>query len=132
MSDNFELEAFDADSFETGVWFTVQGDSRLKIAKAGNVTYQAEYQRLEKSFRKEHGKELTPEQQQSLACQSIALGLLKDWENVNLNGQAVDYTPNLGAKYLKRNPKLLSYVLEKANDLEAWEREDIGEQKKKQ
>ncbi len=131
MANDLELEAFEADSFETGVWFTVQGDSQLKIAKAGNVNYQTEYQRLEKSFRKEHGKELSPEHHQSLACQSIALGLLKDWKNVNLNGEPVEYTPQLGAKYLKRNPKLLSYVLEKANDLELWEKENLEDQKKK-
>lgn len=131
MSNMLELESFDADNFETGIWFPVQGDSELKIARAGNTEYLNEYQRLEKSFRKEHGNKLTPEQQQSLNCQAMSKGLLKDWKNVTLNGEVVKYTSELGAKYLKRNPKLLSYVLEKANDLEAWERENTEEEKKK-
>ncbi len=132
MTNMLELESFDADSFETGIWFPVDGDSELKIARAGNAAYMQEYERLEKSFRKEHGNKLTPEQRQSLNCQAMSVGLLKDWKNVTLKGEVTEYTPQLGAKYLKRNPKLLSYVLDKANDLEAWELENVEDQKKKQ
>ncbi|WP_417837654.1 hypothetical protein [Thalassospira tepidiphila] len=124
----FELNSYDADSFETGVWSTVQGDSELKVARAGNAEYQRELEKLEKSFRKEHGEKLTPGQRHSLNCQAIARGLLKDWRNVTENGKVIEYTPEVGAKYLKRNPKLLSYVLERANDLERWEKEDLEDQ----
>lgn len=132
MSSMLELESFEADNFETGIWFPVDGDSELKIARAGNTSYLHEYERLEKSFRKEHGNKLSAEQRQSLNCQAMSLGLLKDWKKVTLNGDVIDYTPQLGAKYLKRNPKLLTYVLEKANDMDAWERENVEDQKKKQ
>lgn len=127
----FELNAYDADKFTDGLWFTIQGDSRLKIARAGNTQYLNARRRLEKEFRREHGDKLTPEQEQSLNCQAIAEGLLKDWENINLNGQPVEYAVEIGARYLKRNPKLLGFTLEKANELEAWEREDLKEQSEK-
>lgn len=125
---NFELDAFEADSFEEGLWFPIVGDSKLKIARAGNPEYLRTLERLEKSFRREHGEKLSPEARQSLNCQAIAKGLLKDWENVNERGKAVAYTPEIGAKYLRRNPKLLSFVLDKANSLEDWERTDLDEQ----
>jgi hypothetical protein len=125
---NFELDAFEADSFEDGLWFPIVGDSKLKIARAGNPEYLRTLEKLEKSFRREHGEKLTPEARQSLNCQAIAKGLLKDWENVNERGKAVAYTPELGAKYLRRNPKLLGFVLDKANSLEDWERQDLEEQ----
>jgi uncharacterized membrane protein len=124
----FELNAYEADSFEDGVWSAIQGDSELKVARAGNPLYLRELEKLEKSFRKEHGDKLTPEQRQSLNCQAIARGLLRDWRNITENGKVIDYTPEIGAKYLKRNPKLLSYVLDRANDLERWEREDVEKQ----
>lgn len=124
----FELNAYESDSFEDGVWSAIQGDSELKVARAGNPLYLRELEKLEKSFRKEHGDKLTPEQRQSLNCQAIARGLLRDWRNITENGKVIDYTPEIGAKYLKRNPKLLSYVLDRANDLERWEREDVENQ----
>lgn len=124
----FELNSYDADSFETGVWSAVQGDSELKVARAGNAEYLRELEKLEKSFRKEHGEKLEPQQRHSLNCQAIARGLLKDWRNITENGKVIDYTPEIGAKYLKRNPKLLSFVLDRANDLERWEREDLENQ----
>jgi hypothetical protein len=124
----FELNSYDADSFETGVWSAVQGDSELKVARAGNAEYLRELEKLEKSFRKEHGEKLEPQQRHSLNCQAIARGLLKDWRNVTENGKVIEYTPEVGAKYLKRNPKLLSFVLDRANDLERWEREDLENQ----
>lgn len=127
----FELNAYDADKFTDGVWSTIQGDSRLKIARAGNTEYLKARRRLEKEFRREHGDKLTPEQEQSLNCQAIAEGMLKDWENITLNGEPVAYSVEVGARYLKRNPKLLEYVLNKANDLEQWEREDTQEQSAK-
>lgn len=127
----FELNSYDADSFETGVWSAVQGDSELKVARAGNAEYLRELEKLEKSFRKEHGEKLEPQQRHSLNCQAIARGLLKDWRNVTENGKVIEYTPEIGAKYLKRNPKLLSFVLDRANDLERWEREDLESQEKK-
>lgn len=127
----FELNAYDADKFTDGVWSTIQGDSRLRIARAGNTEYLKARRRLEKEFRREHGDKLTPEQEQSLNCQAIAEGMLKDWENINLNGEPVAYSVEVGARYLKRNPKLLEFVLTKANDLEAWEREDLHEQSEK-
>lgn len=125
---NFELDAFEADSFEEGLWFPIVGDSKLKIARAGNPEYLRTLEKLEKSFRREHGEKLSPEARQSLNCQAIAKGLLKDWENVNERGKAVAYTPEIGAKYLRRNPKLLSFVLDKANSLEDWERTDLDDQ----
>lgn len=125
---NFELDAFEADSFEDGLWFPIMGDSKLKIARAGNPEYLRTLEKLEKSFRREHGEKLTPEARQSLNCQAIAKGLLKDWENVNERGKAISYTPEIGAKYLRRNPKLLGFVLDKANSLEDWERTDLDEQ----
>ncbi|WP_339885248.1 hypothetical protein [Vreelandella maris] len=124
----FELNSYDADSFETGVWSAVQGDSELKVARAGNAEYLRELEKLEKSFRKEHGEKLEPQQRHSLNCQAIARGLLKDWRNVTENGKVIEYTPEVGAKYLKRNPKLLSFVLDRANDLERWEKQDLESQ----
>lgn len=127
----FELNAYDADSFETGVWSTVQGDSELKVARAGNAEYERQREKLEKEFRREHGDKMSPEARHAMSCMAIARGLLKDWKNVTENGKPVDYTPEIGARYLKKNPKLLSYVLDRANDLERWEREDTEDQQGK-
>lgn len=131
MSEVFDLEAYDADSFTAGIWFTIKGETKVKIAKAGNTEYKNARRRLEKEFRKEHGNELTAEQEQSLDCQAIAEGILKDWECMNLGGKDCPYSVQKATYGLKRNPKLLGFVLEKANDLEAWEREDVKGQAKK-
>lgn len=128
---NLDLNAYDADKFTDGVWFTVQGDSRLRIAYAGNTVYKKARRRLEKEFRREHGNSLTPDQEISLNAQSIAEGILKDWENINLDGKDCPYSVQKAAYGLKNNPKLLGFVLDRANDLEAWEREDIEDQAEK-
>lgn len=129
MSDqDFELDAFEADSFEDGLWFPIVGDSRIKVARSSNPQYLRIVEKLEKSFRRSHGEKLSPDARLALNCQAIAMGLLKDWENVNERGKPVAYTPEIGAKYLKRNPRLLGFVLDKANSLEDWERQDLENQ----
>lgn len=131
MSEVFDLDAYDADSFTAGIWFTIKGETRVKIAQAGNTEYKKARRRLEKEFRKAHGNELTPEQELSLNCQAIAEGLLKDWQNMNLGGKDCPYSVQKATYGLKNNPKLLGFVLEKSNDLEAWERQDVEEQAEK-
>ncbi|CAO1664311.1 Phage tail protein [Halomonas sp. NYA30] len=119
----FNVDRYEHEKFATGKWVSIEGDSHLKVAYMRNCEYLDQQRSVEKRYRYKYGDEMTADQRLSMHCEAIALGLLKDWDNVGVNGETPAYTPEIGTEALKQNPMLLDFVQMQANNLERFGRE---------
>lgn len=119
----FRVDRYEHEKFASGKWITIEGTSRLKVAYSRNAEYLDHLIAVEKKYRRRYGNELTADQRMTMHCEAIALGLLKDWEDVGVNGETTAYTTELGTEALKQNPALLDFVQLQAGKLERFERE---------
>lgn len=124
----YRIDKYESEKFTEGKWVGIEGKSHLKVAYKGNHEYLDHLMAVEKKYYRKYGDELTADQQLTLHCEAIALGLLKDWDNVGVNGETTDYTPELGAEALKQNPMLMEFVLAQANNIGRFDR-DIPDSK---
>lgn len=124
----FRVDRYESEKFTTGKWVAIEGKSHLKVAYKGNAEYLDHLMQVEKKYSRKYGNELTADQQLTLHCEAMALGLLKDWDNVGVNGETPAYTPELGALALKQNPMLMEFVLAQANNIHRFDR-DIPDSK---
>lgn len=118
----FQSEKYAADKFESGVWREIDG-GRFRIAKAGNSVYE---EALEANA---YRKAKTPKAREKALYTAVAIGILKDWEEViDAKGTTIPYSVVAAVKVLAENPDLVTKILEEANDLSNFRREDIKEQ----
>lgn len=121
----FNAKRFDTSAFTDGVWVHIM-DGEFKIARAGNPEFE---QALEDSgYRKIDDQ---ADKQRAL-YKAIARGVLKDWREVEDDkGQAIPFTTENVVEVLLDNPDLVGRLLNEANDLSNWKREDVAAQKKR-
>lgn len=122
---SFNAKRNDVTKFTAGVWVDIFG-GRFKIARAGNPEYD---QALEDSG---YRRTDDPAKKQRALYTAIAEGVLKDWEDVVDNdGQPIPYTVENAVEVLLENPDLVGELLQEANTLSNYRREDVATQKKK-
>lgn len=119
----YRIDKYEHEKFASGKWVTIEGTSRLKVAYKGNAEYLDHLMEVEKKYRRKYSDELTADQRMAMHCEAIALGILKDWEDVGVNGETPVYTTELGAEALKQNPALLDFVKMQSGNLDRFERE---------
>ncbi|OWV31259.1 hypothetical protein [Halomonas campaniensis] len=119
----YRIDKYEHEKFASGKWVTIEGTSRLKVAYKGNAEYLDHLMEVEKKYSRKYCNELTADQRMAMHCEAIALGMLKDWEDVGVNGETPAYTPELGAEALKQNPVLLDFVKTQSGNLDRFERE---------
>ncbi|MBP5979077.1 MAG: hypothetical protein KA748_02625 [Halomonas sp.] len=119
----FRIDRYESEKFTAGKWVGIEEDSHLKVAYKGNHEYLDHLMAVEKKYQRKYGDVLTADQSLTLHCEAIALGLLKDWDNVGVNGETTAYTPELGTLALKQNPMLMEFVLAQANNLGRFDRD---------
>lgn len=92
----------DPDKASNGAWVKYYGGTELCIARGNNE--DAEQYRIEQAI--EHadlfqaGGEKAEEKAFEVETYVLAHFVLKDWEGITVDGEAVDYSPEVGMKYL--------------------------------
>lgn len=132
---SFRIDKFDASKFTDGEWCEIMG-GEFKIARMHNSVYRDVKHKLDKRYRKDHGDELTAEQEDRKEAHLVAEGLIRDWRNVtalNEDGEEVQvpYSIEAVADLLQNRPDVVPYIAQKAVDLERFDREELEQQAKK-
>ncbi|QPI62439.1 hypothetical protein [Vreelandella venusta] len=132
---SFRIDKFDASKFTDGEWCEIMG-GEFKIARMHNSVYRDVKRKLDKRYRKDHGDELTAEQEDRKEAQLVAEGLIRDWRNVtalNEDGDEVPvpYSIEAVADLLQNRPDVVPFIAQKAVDLERFDRIEAEEQAKK-
>lgn len=119
---SFNARRNDVAKFSEGTWVEIFG-GHFKVARAGNPGYE---KALENSgFRKLDD----PQDKQVALLKAVSRGILKDWsEVIDDKGEAIPFNVDNAVQVLQENPDLLGRVLEEANDLRNYRREDVEEQ----
>lgn len=121
----FNVERFDQDKFAHGTWTEIMG-GQFKVCKAGSAAYE---KALEANG---YRKKKDPAAKEKALLHAVAEGILVDWADIqDANGQEVPYTVENCARVLGDNPDLVAEVLQAANDLDLFRKEDVEEQRGK-
>lgn len=122
----FNAKRFNTNAFTDGVWVSILG-GEFKVARAGNPAYEKALEDC--GYRKID----EPAEKQRALYRAIAVGVLKDWKDVEDDkGEPIPYTVDNAVDVLVDNPDLVSRLLAEANDLSNWKREDVASQGKRQ
>lgn len=128
----FITDSMDLDKKDSGVWTTYEG-SEFLIASSSNPKYAKALVANQRPFKKQIEKgTIDPDDASNLLAKSIAQGLLLDWRGVqNSAGEDVPYTLEAAVGVLKAVPSFREFVMEFAQDEDAYKREQVKETTKK-
>lgn len=129
------LAAFrtDKEKVATGVWIQVPkaGNFRIKVARMNNPAYEA-------FVREKTGGRLLrklasdgPQSQQAqdtlraVTREAVARHVLVGWENMELQGKPVAYSPEQALAIFDLAPDFLDFVMEEANNIENFRAETL-------
>ncbi len=114
---------------EEGSWGSYRG-VKLLIARAGNTRFRASFKRLSRPFSKDIEKNTISETDgETILCQSLAEGVLRDWKGLMVNGKEIEYTTESAQSLLKNDPDCRAYVQEFSEDLDNYLKEDLEKTK---
>jgi hypothetical protein len=100
-----------------GVWEPLEGESALLVARAGNMEYQKEFNKLPRSVRYQIENDmLSPETAGELTCELMAKTLLLGWRAMADEGATIEYSKENAKKMLIKYPDLRQFVWVLAND----------------
>lgn len=121
----FNAKRNDPTLFTTGTWVPLMG-AEFKLARAGNPEYEKALE--ESGYRKKE----EPAAKQRALYTAVATGVLKDWRDVEDNeGNPIPYSVDNAVEVLLDNPDLVARILNEANDLSNYRREDHASQGKR-
>ena len=122
-SNKLELNLFsdvDKESCETGKWFAIQKDIRLKIARLGNKKYKQVFKKVTAPYRNTmRRKKLDDAIADEITIKVVARTVLLDWEGIEIDGEPVEYSVATAEKALT-NEDFLTLVTDIAGDLESF------------
>lgn len=122
---SFNARRNDPQKFTAGTWVEILG-GQFKVARAGNPEYEKALE--DSGYRKKE----EPSAKQRALYEAIATGVLKDWQDVEDDkGEAIPYSVDNAVTVLQENPDLVGRILNEANDLANFRREDQERQAKK-
>ncbi|MFG6139510.1 hypothetical protein [Halomonas sp. B23F22_10] len=122
----FNAKRNDVALFTAGTWVSLMG-AEFKLARAGNPEYEKALE--ESGYRKKE----EPSAKQRALYTAVATGVLKDWRDVVDNdGEPIPYGVENAVEVLMENPDLVARILNEANDLSNYRREDHASQGKRQ
>lgn len=118
---------------DEGVWNSIGGDARIKLARIGNRRYRDALQaRLKPHRRAIRAGTLPEEVTEALMTEVIAETVIQDWKNVELNGEPVPFSPQAALDILS-DPEmkdLRDMIVELASDMELYRARDLEEAEK--
>lgn len=115
-----------------GIWVTYKAGVRFRVARAGNPNFLRASDRLEAPFRKQAARgKLSSEKQLEIQCQSMAEGILLDWEGLATEDGPLPYSAEMAAAVLRWETEIRDFVFEIATNQENFRRQEISETAKK-
>lgn len=103
-----------------GRWFDYTDGSKLRIARKGNRNYTKLLRQLGKKNKAYFaGKDdAAHDKADDMLREVAAHTILLDWKNVEMGGQLVKYTPEVGLQVFKQYPDFFERVMEFAEEME--------------
>ena len=120
----FNIDAMSSEKQQGGIWADLDG-SKFLIASTDSFTFQREFSRLQRPFKKKIDKEtLDPKQSLDLLCEALSKTILIDWKNVvDGQGKKVPYSQEAAKQALLTNSDFRSWVQEVALDSDGFKAE---------
>lgn len=116
-----------------GAWTHLAGNARVKLARIGNRRYRELLQTKLKPHRRAIRAGTMPEEvTEALMTEVVVETVLLDWENVELNGEAVPFSRPAALDILS-DPEmkdLRDMIVELAGDMELYRAKDLEEAEK--
>lgn len=128
----FVIGSVDENKQEKGIWVELS-NSKFLVAYSGNTEYIKIATRLRKPYERAIKKgTIDAESLENVLCKAMAQGLLLDWKNVtDVEGNQVPYSEEMAESALKNDPDFRAFILETAENLEAFRKDDIKATAKK-
>ena len=132
--DVFDEFKNDTNAENQGVWLPLKGHSKVKVARAGNDNWTAEYQRLGRRLRSmfENG-ELDEGQSADIIAKLMARTILKDWDGLAQGGEEIPYTESKAYELLYNLPdfrkRVMDLAMDEQNFRERTIQQDLGNSK---
>lgn len=90
LKQSFGIDKRDA---ESGKWFDLEDGGRVRVAKLGCLRFKAEVQRLQKPHLAVLQSSMdSSELLDKITVVAMSRTILVDWDNINLDGEAVEYS----------------------------------------
>ncbi|RUR38551.1 hypothetical protein [Vreelandella populi] len=127
----YQFKRFDESKMTDGKWEDING-GRFKIAKSGNPVHLQASERITKEQKEKYPDGDIPIMERLRgAAQEWAEGVLRDWEGMELDGQAIPYSIENATILLLNDDPLFDAVRRKARQMRRFENEYTEKQKKK-
>ena len=128
MADVKKLFGTDSKKETEGVWYDIEDDLRIKIARIGNPNYQKRFQALSKPHRRAIRRGSLPDKvAEKLLVQCMAETIVLDWEGMIDEGKEIPYSTEAVIELLTKYPELRIYLNDIANELEGFQEEEDEE-----
>lgn len=120
----------DIDKAERGVWYPVDSETKILVARYGNKAFQEELKRLTAPYKLAIQKnQLDTDTKERLSIEAIAKHILLGWEGMKTNGTPLPYSIEAAIEILS-DPTLNEFrelVLEVSTDAELYRAEAVDD-----
>jgi hypothetical protein len=111
---------------QEGTWVTVDGDSRVLIARMGNERYKDMLQRKTKPFRHAiRNSTMKDEVFEGILVEVMAHTILLGWENISDEGKQVIYSPESAKQLLLKYKDFRDLIVGFAQDAALFRKEEL-------
>lgn len=109
-----------------GVWFPLDAETRVKVARAGNKHFNELARKLGRPHQtlRRVNPEAAAKVFEKIAFEVLSKTILLDWENLKDNGVLVPYSPAKAAEMLEAYPDFFEVITTFSNELKAFQDED--------
>ena len=119
--DIFALYETDPQKEIEGIWVPLNPPIRFKIARMYNDEYMRGMRKLIKPHKRQMDSGRVPDEiMKEIGVKAMAKWLVKDWENVEVNGEPYPYSEENAISLLTKLPDLQRVVNGYAQDADAY------------
>lgn len=107
-----------------GVWLLFKGGIKFKIKRAGgdNKAFSVAYSKAIKPYQRQlMSGDMDKEVLHDINLKLYAIHIVTDWQGVEVDGEALEYTPSKFVELCKELPDLWNEVFEAANDMQRFQ-----------
>jgi len=128
-----DLNQFKTDKVKEleGIWETLDGDTRVKIARYGNPKMVAVYNKYPRVIRSRIESGLVDDEDtRAITSHVMAQSILLDWEKVLENGEEVPYTQENAKRILMEYEEFRKLIWEISQEAALFHAEDVSKTSK--
>jgi hypothetical protein len=114
---------------EEGVWVDLGDESKIKIARMGNIKSRERATKLQKSAKLANKYSIDNFNEEDLA-DILAYSVIKDWKGIKDNGEDLPYSFENAKAMILKYRDFRDMVVELSTEMETFRKVDIEEGKK--